>query len=112
MFGPPTNGRILAGWAIGTGVVGFAQLFRSLPEQIVGVVYLVGAAVLAVATIVAHRRLAAVGMGIITVGFAARAVSTLGLIDTSWHGRTIVLVTWAGLAFIAANRTRRIAEGW
>lgn len=97
----------LAVWAVSMCIVGVAQLYRSNVEQIVGLVYIIGALVLAAGTIIRSRHVAAYGLGVIFAGAASRSGAAF-ILDTDWHGKAIIVAAWGLFAMLSIQEARRV----
>ena len=91
--------------------VGFAQLFRTHIEVIIGVLYLAAAAVWAVTIRINSRYAAGVSAGVTAVVFAGRAGAGVGMWNSNWSSAVIIVATWGALSALFAWASARTLKG-
>ena len=106
----PTVPRRMAllGWGILGVVVGCAQIYRSEPEKVLGVVFILGGAVVLAAFMSMRALWAVTGLALLALGFWARAWSGLFGASANLTGTIIIWFVWGGLGIMTWVLSRRI----
>ena len=106
----PTVPRRMAllGWGIVGSVVGCAQLYRSEPEKVLGVVFIVGGLIVLSSFVTLRALWAVTGLALLALAFWARAWSGLFGASLSLDGTIIIWIVWGGQGIMTWVLSRRI----